>query len=56
LGERLVTIQQCNGDIGYIITSQDRRGGDYESVCSLIADSGETVLRERSVALLRSVL
>jgi hypothetical protein len=54
-GDRLVTIQQCNGDIGYMISAQDQRGGDYEAMCSLIAEDGLPVLHEGSLRLLRSV-
>jgi hypothetical protein len=56
VGERLITVQQCNGDIGYILPPQDRRGGCYESMCSLIADDGETAVREGALALLQRVM
>jgi hypothetical protein len=55
VGQRLITVQQCNGDIGYIIPAQDRRGGDYEATCSLIADDGENVLRQGMLGLFRQL-
>ncbi len=55
LGQNLITLQQCNGDIGYMISGQEQRGGDYESTCGLIAQDGLDVLHEGALALLRQV-
>lgn len=55
VGDRLITLQQCNGDVGYIIPPQDRRGGDYEYACSLIAEHGETALRDGMLNLLNQL-
>jgi hypothetical protein len=54
-GARLMTIQQCNGDIGYMVSAQEQLGGDYESTCSLIASNGLPVLHEGALRLLREV-
>jgi hypothetical protein len=56
MGRNLITLQQCNGDIGYVMSAQDQRGGDYEAMCSLIAEDGETVLRDGALALLSEVM
>jgi hypothetical protein len=52
VGNHLITVQQCNGDIGYLISAQEQRGGDYEATCSLIAENGLTVLHQGVMQLL----
>ena len=56
VGRNLITLQQCNGDIGYIMPAQDQRAGDYEAMCSLIAEQGETVLRDGALSLLEELM
>jgi len=55
IGPRLVTLYDCNGDIGYIPESRDYMHGGYEVACSILAPDGETCLRNGAMALLRKL-
>jgi len=56
IGTRLLTLYDCNGDIGYMPESKDYLHGGYESACSIIAPDGETYLRDGALALVRELL
>jgi hypothetical protein len=54
-GTNLIAMTECNGDVGYMPTAEDMCGGGYEAMCGLIAENGETVLREAALELLGRV-
>jgi hypothetical protein len=56
IGARLLTLYDCNGDIGYMPESRDYVHGGYESACSIIAPDGEDHLRNGASALVRELL
>ena len=53
VGRDLVTLYECNGDVGYIVGAQDQAGGCYEAMCSLVAPEGERVLCDKALEVLR---
>jgi len=55
IGTRLLTLSDCNGDIGYMPEAKDYPHGGYEMACSIIAPDGETYLREGALALIREI-
>lgn len=55
VGDRLVVLTECNGDIGYIAPQKEMAGGDYEVACGLVAEKGERILREKVLEMIGSL-
>jgi len=55
VGIKLLTLYDCNGDIGYMPEAQDYPHGGYEAACSIIAPDGETYLRGGALMLIREI-
>ncbi|MEM2935578.1 MAG: hypothetical protein QW231_00175 [Candidatus Bathyarchaeia archaeon] len=55
VGIKLLTLYDCNGDIGYMPEAQDYPHGGYEAACSIIAPDGETYLREGALTLIQEI-
>lgn len=53
IGRKLLTLYDCNGDVGYMAEARDFRLGGYEVACGVIAENGETYLKNGALALIR---
>ena len=51
-GAKLVTMTECNGDLGYIATREQYPFGSYEVNCGMQHISGEQRLREAALELI----
>ena len=55
IGAKLLTLYDCNGDVGYLPEARDYDLGGYEVACSVIDRDGERYLREGALALIREL-
>ncbi len=55
-GDRILTISECNGDIGYMVPEDDIHDGGYEATLSIISEKGEETLRNAVAEAIRKVL
>ena len=53
IGKKLLTLYDCNGDVGYMAEARDYRLGGYEVACGAIAEDGETYLKNGALELIR---
>ena len=54
-GDKLITMTECNSDLGYIAPSDMFPEGAYEVTCGVQDPSGEEKLREAAVGILNKV-
>jgi hypothetical protein len=54
-GDKLITMTECNSDLGYIAPSDMFPEGSFEVICGVQAPSGEEKLREAAVGILNKV-
>ena len=55
-GDHILTISECNGDIGYMVPADDIHDGGYEATLSIISEKGEEALRNVVAEAIRRVL
>lgn len=53
IGKKLLTLFDCNGNVGYMAEARDFRLGGYEVACGAIAEDGETYLKNGALELIR---